>query len=268
MELKILSGQNAEVGSKKMPRQFEEPVRLDIIKRAVEAIQSNKRQSYGTDPWAGMKHSAKLSRRRRKYKGAYGKGISRVPRKIMSRRGTQFNWVAANAPCVVGGRMAHPPKVYRVLDKKINDKERKKAIRSALAATLNKDIVAGRGHVLPEKFPFIISGDFEKIDKTKTIKDALKMLGLGSDLARGSKKKVRAGKGKARGRKFKKRTSVLLVVSGKCSLLNAAKNIPGINVVEIKNINAELLAPGAVPGRLALFTDSAVDMLSKEKLFM
>ncbi|MBW2973253.1 50S ribosomal protein L4 [Candidatus Woesearchaeota archaeon] len=268
MELKILSAQNAEVGKKKLPKQFEEPVRKDLIKRAVEAVQSHNRQAYGADTRAGMKWSATLSKKRREYRASYGHGISRVPRKITSRRGTQFNWTAANVPGVVGGRRAHPPKSEKVFAKKINDRERKKAIRSALSATMSKELVAGRGHVLPEKFPFIISNDFEKFDKTKTILDALKKIGLDKDLARAEKKKVRAGKGKSRARKYKKSKTALLVVSGKCSLLKAASNIPGIDVVEVKNMNAELLAPGSEPGRLTVFTDSAIDKLGKENLFV
>ncbi len=268
MELKVLSAQNTEVGKKKLPKQFSEPVRLDLIKRAVEAVQSHNRQQYGSDPRAGMKHSATLSKRRREYRASYGHGISRIPRKITSRRGTQFNWIGAIVPGTVGGRRAHPPKAERVYAKKINDKERKKAIRSAIAATVNKEIITERGHQLPEKFPFLISKDFEKLDKTKTVLESLKKLGLDQDLARAAKKKVRAGKGKSRGRKYKKSKGALLVVSGKCPLLKAADNIPGIDVVEIKNINTELLAPGAQPGRLTLFTDTAVEALEKDKLFM
>ena len=268
MELKILSAQNTEVGKKNLPKQFEEPVRQDLIKRAVEAVQSNKRQQYGADPRAGLKHSGELSKKRREYRASYGHGISRIPRKITSRRGTQFNWTGAIVPGTVGGRRAHPAKAEKIFAKKINTRERRKALRSALAATTDIDLVAERGHAVPDKYPFIISNDFEKFNKTKKITDALKKLGLDKDLARADKKKVRAGKGKSRGRKYKKSKSALLVVSGKCKLLEAAANIPGIDIVEIKNINAELLAPGAVPGRLTLFTDSAVDLIAKEKLFM
>jgi large subunit ribosomal protein L4e len=81
MEIKILSAENKEVGKQKMPVQFEEEFRPDLIKRAVEAIEANKRQPYGADPIAGKKQAARLSRRRRDYKGAYGKGLSRVPSK-------------------------------------------------------------------------------------------------------------------------------------------------------------------------------------------
>ena len=50
--------------------------------------------------------------------------------------------------------------------------------------------------------------------------------------------------------------------------MKCASNIPGIDIVEVKNINAELLAPGAVPGRLTIWSEAAIEKLGKEKLFM
>src|SRR3989344_8376406 len=139
MELKILNAENKEVGKQKMPVQFQEPFRADLITRAVHAILANKRQQYGSDPRAGKKQAARLSRRRRDYKGAYGKGLSRMPRKTLVRRGMQMIWVGAFAPSTVGGRRAFPPTSERDFSQKINDKERKKAIRSAISATLDKN---------------------------------------------------------------------------------------------------------------------------------
>ncbi len=268
MELKILSQSKSEVGKIKLPKQFEEDVRPDLIKRAVFVIQANARQPYGSDPMAGKKCSAELSRRRKKYRGSYGAGISRVPRKIMSRRGTRMNWVGAFAPGTVGGRRAHPPKASKIWSLKINKTERKKAIRSALAATIDKNVVSERGHVIPENFPFIIEDKFESLDKTKSVKDAIFNLGFDKEIARSAIKNVRAGKGKVRGRKYKKKKGILFVVSQDCKLLKSANNIAGIDVVKINDLNAELLAPGAVPGRLTLFTKSALDKMEKDKLFM
>lgn len=268
MELKIISTENKETGKRKIPAQFKEAVRPDLIKKAVIILQSHKRQPYGTNPEAGMKHSADLSRRRRKYRGSYGHGISRVPRKIMSRRGTRFNWVGANAPGMVGGRKAHPPKAEKIWALKINKKERRKAIRSALAATLDKNLVAERGHKVPDNYPLLIESKIESISKTKELKKIFEMIGLKAELERASKKKVRAGKGKSRGRKYKKRVGPLLVVSKECKLEKSAKNIPGVQIVQVNKVNAELLAPGTIPGRLTLFTDAALDKLEKEKLFM
>ena len=61
--MKIYNNDNKEIGKMDLPVQFMEKVREDLIKRAVVAIQANKRQKYGTDPEAGKKASAKLSRR-------------------------------------------------------------------------------------------------------------------------------------------------------------------------------------------------------------
>jgi len=267
MEIKILSAENKEVGKQKMPVQFEEEFRPDLIKRAVEAIEANKRQPYGADPIAGKKQAARLSRRRRDYKGAYGKGLSRVPRKTLVRRGMQMIWVAAFAPGTVGGRRAFPP-VPRDFSQKVNDKERKKAIRSALSATINKEIVQKRGHKLPAHYPFIVATDIENSAKTADVIKAFNALGLDADLVRGGERRIRAGKGKMRGRRYKTATGPLLVVSGQCKAMHAAKNIAGVDVVEISRINASLLAPGTHPGRLTIFTQAAIQKLEKEKLFM
>ena len=71
-----------------------------------------------------------------------------------------------------------------------------------------------------------------------------------------------------RGRKYKKKKNVLLIVSKKSELEKSARNIPGIDIVRVEKLNAELLAPGAVPGRMAIFTKGAITKLGKDKLFM
>jgi large subunit ribosomal protein L4e len=267
MELKIISTDGKETGKVKLPSQFAEPLRQGLISRVALALQSHIRQPYGADPRAGKKASARLSRRRRKYKGAYGKGISRVPRKTMLRRGTQFQWVGAFAPGTVGGRRAHPPVVEKILAQKINDKERKKALRSALAATVSADAVKARGHDAPAGYPFVADNKFEEMKETGKVEEILNKLGFGNELERTSERKIRAGKGKSRGRKYKSKKGILIVVSGKCNLALSAKNIPGIDVAEARNLNVNLLAPGGMPGRLTLFTQGAIEKIDKEKLF-
>ena len=266
MKLRILSLAKTEKGTANLPSQFSEPVRHDLIKRAVLAIYANGRQPYGADPTAGKKTHSKISRRRSDYKGSYGKGISRVPRKIMSRSGTQFNWTGAFSPNTVGGRRAHPPKAEKIWEQKINKKENRKAIRSAMAATLAKALVETRGHKVPSDYPFIIESKIESIAKTRDLVSALEKLGFEAELGRATIS-IRAGKGKTRGRKYKKTRGMLIVVSQDCPLKKASNNIIGVEVAEIKNLNAELLAPGTLPGRMTIFTDSAIELLDKEKLF-
>ncbi|MEK6983425.1 MAG: 50S ribosomal protein L4 [Nanoarchaeota archaeon] len=267
MNLDVLDLSNNKVGEIKLPIHFEEEFRPDLIQRAVLTIQSHKRQGYAASKEAGKRASAKLSRRRRDYRGSYGYGISRVPRKILTRRGTRMNWVGAFAPGTVGGRRAHPPKSQKIWWQKINEKERTKAIRSAIAATITKELVVDRGHLTPENYPFALDDKFELIDKTKEAINAFKKLGLELEMSRSQEKKLRAGKGKLRGRKYKKKKGILVVVSKTGKLGKAVANIPGIDIVEVRSLNTELLAPGAKAGRLTLWTSAAILTLEKEHLF-
>ena len=266
--MKIVDLSAKETGKRDLPSQFNEELRPDLIKRAFLALMSHKRQPYGSKEDAGKRASAKLSRRRKKYRGAYGHGISRVPRKILSRNGTRFSWVGAVSPNTVGGRRAHPPKATKIWDQKINKKERKKAIRSAISATLNSEAAKGRGHIIPENYPFIVDKKIESLKKAKDVKELLEKLGFQKELERAAKKKVRAGKGKSRGRKYKKKKGPLIVVSKKCEIMKSAKNIPGIDIKEVKNINLELLAPGAIAGRATIWSTEAIEILDKEGLFI
>ncbi len=249
-----------------LPLQFEEEVRPDLIKRAVLVAQSNKKQPYGTDPEAGKKYSSKLSRRRRDYKGAYGIGISRVPRKIMSHRGTRFNWMGATAPNTRGGMQPHPPKAEKIFSRKINKKERRKAIRSAMSASVIKEIVVQRGHIV-EDYPLVVEGDAEKLSKTKDVLAMFEKLGLNKELERASRKTQKTGRARRRGRLFKKAIGPLIVVSGKCDLMKSAPNIPGVDVVDVYSLNAELLAPGCDMGRLTIYTKNSIDKIAQENLF-
>lgn len=268
MKIPILDLQNQKTGEKELPNQFDEPFRPDLIKRAVLALQSRSRQAYGAHPEAGKRHSAELSRRRRKYRGAYGHGISRVTRKILTRRGTRFYWVGAVSPNTTGGRRAHPPKAEKNWEQKLNKKENQKAICSALAATLNRELVQKRGHRPPVDYPFIIDSGFEKLSQTKEVRAALEKLNLKDELQRSLIKKIRAGIGKLRGRKYQKKKGLLIIVSDDCPLLKSAQNLPGTDIIKINQLNAELLAPGTQPGRITLYTENAINKLEKEKLFL
>ena len=181
MKVPLLSLTREKIKEKELPMQFEEEIRPDLIKRAVLAIQSGRRQPYGASPEAGKRSSATISKRRHSYKTSYGHGISRVPRKILSRRGSRFNWVGAFAPGTVGGRRAHPPKAGKVWLQKINKKEKRKAIRSAIAATMADDIVK-KNYITPEGYPFIIDTKIEMISKTKEAISVLGKLGLKEEI--------------------------------------------------------------------------------------
>lgn len=267
MKVKVISPDNRETGTIELPEQFEEEIRPDLIKRAYLTSLSNSRQPYGSDPMAGKKTSVRVSKRRRDYRTSYGKGISRVPRKVITRRGMQFMWIGAFAPSTVKGRRAHPPKVEKIWEKKINKKERRKSIRSALAAALTPSLVSIRHHI-PSEYPFVLDDSFEKISRTKEVLEALEGLGMREEIERVSERKIRAGRGKMRGRRYRKKTGPLIVVSRSCQLMKSARNLPGFDIIKVRDINVRHLAPGAEPGRLTFFTRSAVETMAEEKLFM
>ncbi len=266
MKLDILDVSRNKVGEINLPVQFNEEVRPDLMKRAVLVLHSNKRQPYGAMKEAGKRSSSTLSKRRRRYRGSYGFGISRTPRKILSRRGTRMYWVGAFSPNTVGGRRAHPPKAEKIMQKKINKKERKRAIRIGISATIISDLVKKKGHITPENYPFVLDKKFQDLSKTKEVIGALKAFGLEDELNRVDKRNIRAGKGKTRGRKYRIKNGPLIVVSKECSITKSANNIPGIDVANVRDLNVELLG-GEVPGRLTLWTSSALEILEKEKLF-
>ena len=124
-----------------LPEMFKDKVREDIVLKLYEAERFLNKHPYSPFKEAGKRHSASgtISHRRHEWKGHYGKGISRVPRKTMWRRGTQFYWIGAEAASTRGGRRAHPPRLDRA-QSKINKKERVMAMNSAFAATAHDNI--------------------------------------------------------------------------------------------------------------------------------
>lgn len=267
MKAEVYNLEGKKVKQIDLPIQFNEPIRPDIIKRAFIALQLSSRTPYGAYELAGKRYSSYVSKRRRKYKGIYGRGASRVPRKVLTRRGTQFYYVAATTPFSVGGRRAHPPKSEKIWSRKININERRKAIRSALAATFNLDLIKLRGH--KTDIPSIVmDSKIESKNKTKDIKKIIISLGLDKELARTEEKQIRSGRGKSRGRKYKTKAGILLVVSKECPLIKSASNLPGVDISKINELNVNLLAPGSVPGRLTIYTEEAIKELEKNKLFL
>jgi large subunit ribosomal protein L4e len=250
--VKVFDLDGKPAGKIKLPPIFETPIRPDVIKRAVLAIQSARFQPQGRDPMAGKRTTAESR--------GVGLGIARIPR-IKGPRGT-----GAFAPGTVGGRLAHPPTSEKKIVKKIPRKEKRLALFSAIAATASKEMVVSRGHSaegIPQ-IPLVVVNELEGLKKTRDIEEALIKLGVLADLYRVRESiKVRAGKGKLRGRKMKQAVGPLIVVAEDRGLGEAARNIPGVEVVPVKNLNAEVLAPGTHPGRLTIWTASAIETLDK-----
>jgi large subunit ribosomal protein L4e len=244
-ELKDLKG---EVKKKvRLPAAFDEDFRPDLIKKAVLAIQSTRYQPHGAHPYAGIRTSA--------HSWGSGRGVSHVPR---IKNGSR----AARVPQARGGREAHPPKVEKVLVEKVNKKEKRKALLSAIAATTKEDLVRARGHRFEGKLPIVIEEAFEKLERTSDVIAALQATGVYPDVERArASRKVRPGRGKIRGRHYKQRKSLLIVTKGEP--LRAARNLAGVDAVSVNELNAEHLAPGTHAGRLTVWTAGAVKKLGE-----
>jgi large subunit ribosomal protein L4e len=248
-----------------LPVQFNERVRPDIVKRANLSIKSKKRQDYGADPEAGLKHVTRWRQRRRVYRGQKGKGRSRTPRKIRTARGMQLFGEGAEAPQARGGREAHAPTSEKDYEEDINEKERRKAIRSAITATADEEPVSEK-HEYEGDLPLVEEG-LPGIEKTQELKEKLEDLGLEDELERVSEKKVRAGKGRNRGRKYVRKVGPLVVVAEDDGVFQAANNLQGVDVSRVDQLNAEKLAPGAEPGRLVVWSEKAIEKLDEEGLY-
>lgn len=250
MEINVYDLSGNASGSVKLPRAFDTPFRPDVIRKAVSVSRANRRQPYGASPMAGRWHAVEG--------WGPGRGVSRVPRLTQGRR-------AAFAPHVRGGRRAHAPTAEKKLEEKINKKERRLALRSALAATADAERVAERGHRFDlEATPLIIEDDLLEIGTTQAFLDTLETLGVAEDVQRAKEgTKVRAGKGKLRGRRLKVPRSLLLVVHEQGPVTRAASNLPGVEFTTPDQLNVERLAPGGDAGRLTLFTRSALEAVEE-----
>ena len=255
-KIKVYSLEGEVVEEIELPEIFMEVFRPDLIKREVISSQSARIQAWGTDPMAGKRTTAKSF--------GSGRGAAMVPRVKGSRHPAGSK--AAFIPQATGGRKAHPPKTERIIHEKINRKERRLAIRSAVAATANREMVEGRGHRISniDQIPFVIGDELEAVKRTKETREIFEKLGLMDDVTRAKTgRTIRAGRGKMRGRKYKNPKGPLVVVGEDKGISLGARNHAGVDVVVVNNLNAELLAPGTHPGRLTIYTKSAVEKLGE-----
>ncbi len=248
MQVKVIGKSGKKGAEIAVPDIFSEPYRPDIIKKAVLAAQANRLQPYGPDRIAGTLSSG--------HSWGSGRGAAHMPRLKNGSR-------AVVVPQARGGRASHGPNPHRIYTEKINNKERLKAIRSAVAATINPELVKARGYKYEGPLPVVVDDEIQSLTKTKDVVDMLAAMGFEADLVRAKEKKVRAGRGKMRGRYYQKKVGLLLVIAEDNGIGQAARNVPGMDVATIDELNAEMLAPGTHAGRLTLWTEGAMKLLTE-----
>ena len=250
-KLNIYDTDGKVVGEAELPGIFASEYRPDLIRRAATAMAANARQPYAPKSTAGMRHAVET--------WGKGRGVSRVQRLKNSSE-------AAQSPNNVGGRRAHPPKVAKDLGKKINRKELVQAKLAALHATSVPEIVRGRGHRFEEELtlPVVVKDEFESIKTTKEAIDALSSLGVYDDVERAKNgRKIRPGRGKMRGRRYRAPRGLLVVLSQECDGGRSLRNLSGVEVTTPKALNVSNLAPGGDPGRLMMVSESALSEIGR-----
>ncbi|MFX1395363.1 MAG: 50S ribosomal protein L4, partial [Promethearchaeota archaeon] len=239
------------------PEIFNFKPRKDIIQKAIEVLQSKKKQIQGRDKRAGLRNTAES--------WGTGHGMSRAPRLKGSGYMTARN--VGRVPFAKGGRRSHPIKTEKNRIKRINKKTRELSIISAISASGNAKWVQRRGHKIQNvpEIPLVVDDKIQTIKKTEQIYSILNALGFNDELVRvKDSKKIRAGKGKRRGRKYKRRKGILIIIRDDYGIVKSSRNIPGTEIINIDTLSIDKLAPGGMAGRLVVWTQSAFNELKNK----
>ncbi len=259
MKTKLFNKSGKSTKEIELPKNFSSKIRSDILAKVFEAQKGIYSQAYGAKKGAGAGYSASgiLKHKRHDWKSAYNKGISRIPRKIMSRSGSSFNWIGATVSSTRGGRRPHAPRPEKNPFLKINKNELRIALNSALTGTFDKDSLSSKysgtvesGFVFDAAILDLKSKEFFTILKTLFGENANKVLKV---------KKKRSGIGKTRGRKYKQSSGLLFVVAS-----SEKMSRKGIAVVPVSELKISDLAPNGEPGRIACYTEKAIKEIGEK----
>ncbi|KAF2125758.1 hypothetical protein P153DRAFT_369758 [Dothidotthia symphoricarpi CBS 119687] len=245
-----------------VPNVFKAPIRPDIVHTVHTGMNKNRRQPYAVSEKAGHQTSAES--------WGTGRAVARIPR--VSGGGTHRAGQAAFGNMCRSGRMFAPTKVWRKWHQKINLNQKRFATASAVAASGSAALLLARGHAIstvPE-VPLVVSSTAfadAAIKKTSAAVALLKAVGAGADVEKvKNSRKLRAGKGKLRGRRHKQRRGPLVIYNpdedGK-ELVLAFRNIPGVETSSVYSLNLLQLAPGGHLGRFIVWTSSAFSALDQ-----
>jgi large subunit ribosomal protein L4e len=255
-KVNVYSLDGQKKGSMDIPYIFKMQPRKDLVQKANEIFESRNKQTQGRDKRAGLRNTATS--------WGTGHGMSRAPRIKGSGFSNARN--VGRVPFAVGGRRTHPIKTEKVLQKKINKKTYGLSIISAISASGDVNWVKSRGHRIENvpEIPLVVDDKIQTVKKTSAAYQIFSDLGLKDELIKSkNSKKVRAGKGKRRGRKYKKKKGVLFIIKEDFGIIKATRNIPGIDIIKYDNISINNLAPGGSLGRLILWSQSAFNELNK-----
>jgi len=259
MKVKLIGKSGKEKRMIDLPKNFSIGIREDILSKVYEVQRLIYSQVYGAKKGAGAQYSASgiLKHRRHVWKTTYGKGISRIPRKIISRHGQSFNWIGATVSSTRGGRRPHAPRSEKNNFKKINKKELLIAFNSGFAGTIDSKIIEKK-YGSKINSGFVVDSSILKLS-TKDFLSFLKNV-FGDSINRVLKrKKIRAGIGKMRGRKYKSNAGLLFVISSEENMKRK-----GVDVVKVSELMISDLSPNGEPGRITCYSENAIKEIGEK----
>jgi large subunit ribosomal protein L4e len=244
------------VSQTKLPVVMLAPIRPDIVHFVHTNMAKNKRQPYAVSSRAGHQTSA--------ISWGTGRAVARIPR--VAGGGTSRSGQGAFGNMCRKGRMFAPTKTWRKWHRKINVNQKRYAVASALAATAVTALVMARGHKISklEEVPLVFDDKINSIKKTKEAIKAMESVGAYPDVEKVKRtKKLRAGKGKMRNRRFVLRKGPLVIYDESDGIDKAFRNLPGVELAKVDNLSVLNLAPGGHLGRFCVWTQSAFNKLDK-----
>mmetsp|Transcript_14334 Transcript_14334/g.40798 ORF Transcript_14334/g.40798 Transcript_14334/m.40798 type:complete len:383 (+) Transcript_14334:101-1249(+) len=247
-----LSGEKS--GETTLPAVMTAPLRSDIVQFVHTNMNKNHRQAYAVNIRAGKQVVASS--------WGTGRAVARIPR--VGGGGTSRSGQGAFGNMCRGGRMFAPTKTWRKWHKKINTSQKRYAVSSALAASAVPALVMARGHSIDEvpEVPLVLENAVESTKKTSVAKDVLAAVGALDDVSKaGGSKKIRAGKGKMRGRRYTMRRGPLIVYKSNDGVEQAFRNMPGVELCCVDRLNLLQLAPGGHMGRFCIWSQAALEEL-------
>ena len=237
-----------------LPAVFRAPVRPDIVSRIHNDVAKNKRQPYAVNVDVGHQTSAES--------WGTGRAMARIPR--VKGGGTQRSGQGAYGNMCRGGRMFAPTKTWRRWHRKVNTAQKRYAVCSAIAATGVPALVMAKGHQIqgiPE-VPLVVADKVQSFTKTKEAVVFLRKSKAWADVAKVySTRRMRAGKGKLRNRRHVQKLGPLVIYDQDQGLTKAFRNIPGVDTMQVDNLNLLKLAPGGHVGRFCIWTEGAFKKL-------
>jgi len=239
-----------------LPSVFKAPIRPDIVSYVHDQISKNRRQAYSVSEKAGMQTSAES--------WGTGRAVARIPR--VRGGGTHRSGQGAFGNMCRGGRMFAPTKTWRRWHRKVNIKQRRYAVVSAIAASGIPSLVMAKGHRIEEtpEVPLVLNDKVEEIKKTKEAVSLLKKTNAWKDIEKVyATKRFRAGKGKLRNRRRIMKRGPLVIYNKDNGITRAFRNIPGVTLLNVERLNLLKIAPGGHLGRFCIWTESAFKRLDE-----